>query len=64
MDTDELVQAIISAHAEALAAQEAMHVAAARRADLIRQAASTDVSIQSIAEALGMTRQRVYQMAK
>lgn len=64
MNADELVGEIMAAHQEAIDAQDAMRAAAQRRAALIRQAAGSDVSMQAIADALGMSRQRVYQMVK
>lgn len=64
MSADQLISEIVAAHEEVLTAQDTMRAAAARRSDLIRAAARRDMSMQAIADALGKSRQRVYQMAK
>ncbi|MDP9903238.1 hypothetical protein [Arthrobacter bambusae] len=64
MNPDELIDKIMTAHEEALRLQSEQLEAVQRRRELIRDAAQRDVSMQAIADALGVDRQRVYQMAK
>jgi hypothetical protein len=60
--TDHLAAAV-RAHNEALAAQEQLKVAAARRDDAVRSAVNAGHSVTEIAQALGdVHRSRVYQM--
>lgn len=60
--TDKLDQ-IVEAHQESVRLQREMREAAARRDELVRDA-MPETSAASIATALGVDRQRVYQMAK
>lgn len=60
--SDKLAQ-IVEAHQESVRLQRAMRESAARRDALVREA-MPETSAASIAAALGVDRQRVYQMAK
>ncbi len=60
--SDKLDQ-IVEAHQESVRLQRAMRDAAARRDALVRDA-MPEVSATAIAAALGVDRQRVYQMSK
>ena len=59
--TDHLAEAV-SAHQEALAAQQTMRDAAARREAAVRAAYASGVGVTEIRKALGVHRSRVYQM--
>lgn len=59
--TDHLAAAV-KAHKEALAAQQAMRDAAARREAAVRAAYESGVGVTEIANALNVHRSRVYQM--
>ena len=59
--TDHLSEAA-TAHREALAAQQAMRDAAARREAAVRAAYESGAGVTEIGNALGVHRSRVYQM--
>lgn len=61
---DELIDEALEAHQAALAAQERLTEAARDRDEAIRNALQRGVGAQELATALGLSRQRVYTMAK
>jgi len=64
MNADELIARIMGAHEIALRLQREQQEAAGDRRQLIREAMAANVSVAAIASALGVDRQRIYQMAK
>lgn len=58
------LDAVKAAHAEALDYQQKQLEATDRRTQLIREEMATGTAATEIAAALGVNRQRVYQMAK
>lgn len=64
MSRDELIDAALEAHRESIRLQTAMREAAARRDDAVREAIEAGVPVKPLAEALGVDRQRIYQMAR
>lgn len=61
---DELIDEALTAHEAALEAQRKLTEAAQDRDEAIRNALQHGVGAQELATALGLTRQRIYAMAK
>ncbi|MGP4991760.1 hypothetical protein [Glutamicibacter ardleyensis] len=64
MNCDELIDQALTAHEETLEAQGRLTELARDRDTAIRQALEAGASGADLARALGLTRQRVYAMAK
>ena len=61
---NEQIRDVITAHTDALEAQEAVQRAVTSRAESIRRAIESGVPVVELASALGVNRQRVYAMLK
>lgn len=64
MNTDQLVSDALAAHEASLAAQAIMQEQANLRNELILKALEAGAGAIAVAEAFGVERQRIYQMAK
>ncbi|MGO3233198.1 MAG: hypothetical protein ACTIKT_06985 [Microbacterium sp.] len=64
MSHDERLHEIVVAHQQSVTHQHAMRDAAADRDRLVREAIQAGVPVIPIAKALGVDRQRIYQMAR
>lgn len=63
MSAEELVGRALEAHQRALALQEEMQQASAETGAAVRAALKAGAGAVALAEVLGVSRQRVYQMA-
>jgi len=61
---DERISEIVEAHQESTRLNQELHDAAHHRNRLVREAIAAGVPVIPIAQALGVDRQRVYQMAR
>ncbi|WP_026821112.1 hypothetical protein [Arthrobacter castelli] len=64
MNPDELADEVIKSHERCKAIQADLEAEAGRRADLIRQALAAGAGAVHLADTLGVSRGRIYHMAK